>query len=298
MTRLSSETLAWAAEVLGGDVTVVRGLREGGSPWLIQTASTTAVLRVATDVHADNVKTEVAAMQHAAKTGLPAPKLLGHRYASQAGPALVLTTHVVGSSQIPMTSDTERLRMLGAIAARISAVEVPSVPELPLRTGPIGDMDWVALRQKHGASEILQKAEKAISRFKPASEEVVFVHGDLWHGNTLWDGSALTAILDWDASGIGSPGIDLGSFRLDAALCYGLAEAQHVLAGWEEEAGRCARDIAYWDIVAALATPPEMSWVLPAMVDQGRSDLNAEILTKRREDFIVQALAQLELRAL
>lgn len=294
MAGPDSETLAWAAEVVGGDVTVVRGLREGGSPWLIQTASTTAVLRVAPDVHADNVKTEVAAMQHAAKTGLSVPRLLGHRYASQAGPALVLTSHVVGSSKIPTNPDTERLRMLGAAACRIGAVEVPSVPELPLRTGPIGDMDWAALRQKHGASVILQKAEKTITQHTPISGKVVFVHGDLWHGNTLWDGSAMTALLDWDASGIGSPGIDLGSFRLDAALCYGLSAADHVLAGWEEEAGGHATDVAYWDIVAALATPPDMSWVVPAMADQGRPDLNAEILSKRREDFLVQALEQLK----
>ena len=228
MTGPNSEILAWAAEVLGGDVTVVRGLREGGSPWLLQTTTKPAVLRVSPDKHSENVKTEVAAMQHAAKTGLPVPKLLGHRYASQAGPALVLTAHVAGSSKIPVTLDIERLQMLGAAAARISAVEVPSMPELPLRAGPIGDMDWVALRRKHGASEVLQRAENAISQLKPTSEEVVFVHGDLWHGNSLWDGSTLAAILDWDASGIGSAGIDLGSFRLDAALCYGLPASKHV----------------------------------------------------------------------
>lgn len=75
------------------------------------------------------------------------------------------------------------------------------------------------------------------------------MQGDLWHGNTLWDGAQLTAILNWDASRIGSPGIDLGSLRCDAALCYGLLAAGDVLSKWEGKAGRPALDVAYWDAV-------------------------------------------------
>jgi aminoglycoside phosphotransferase (APT) family kinase protein len=52
----------------------------------------------------------------------------------------------------------------------------------------------------------------------PEDPRTALTHGDLWYGNTLWTGNAdLTAVLDWDAAGIGSPGVDLGSVRLDAA---------------------------------------------------------------------------------
>ncbi|KAH7014643.1 kinase-like domain-containing protein [Microdochium trichocladiopsis] len=221
MARPDTAALAWAATVLGGDVTVDRGLREGGSPWLIRAAGKPAVLRIAPQANSGNVRTEVAAMRHAAMAGLPVPEALGH-------------------------------------------------------------------------DDVLWRATEAVERVKPADTQVVFVHGDLWDSNTLWDGIKLTAILDWDASGIGSPGIDLGSFRFDAALCYGPSAAAEVLSGWEEEAGRPALDVAYWDAVAALATPPDMGWVQPAMADQGRPDLTAELLTERREEFLDQALRELE----
>lgn len=296
MARPDTAALAWAAKVLAGDVTVDRGLREGGSPWLIRAAAgKPAVLRIAPQAKQGNVRTEVDAMRHAEMAGLPVPEVLGHDDGAVAGLALALTSYVAGSSQIPVEPDSKRLRTLGAAAARISAVDVPSLATLPPRTGPIGDVDWAGLRREHGASAVLRRAAEAVERAKPADIRVVFVHGDLWHGNTLWDGSELTAILDWDASGIGSPGIDLGSLRCDAALCYGPSFAAEVLSGWEDEAGRPPTDVAYWDAVAALASPPDMGWVQPTMADQGRPDLTAELLTKRREEFLNHALGQLEL---
>ncbi|KAH7137694.1 aminoglycoside phosphotransferase [Dactylonectria macrodidyma] len=294
MARPDTAALAWVATVLGGDVTVDRGLREGGSPWLIRAAGKPAVLRIAPQANSGNVRTEVAAMRHAAMAGLPVPEALGHDDGAAAGFALALTSYLAGSSRIPIEPDGKRLRTLGAAAARISAADVPSLATLPPRTGPIGDVDWAGLRREHGASTVLWRATEAVERVKPADTRVVFVHGDLWHGNTLWDGIKLTAILDWDASGIGSPGIDLGSLRFDAALCYGPSAAAEVLSGWEEEAGRPALDVAYWDAMAALASPPDMGWVQPAMADQGRPDLTAELLTERREEFLDQALRELE----
>jgi aminoglycoside phosphotransferase (APT) family kinase protein len=296
MARPDTAALAWAAKVLAGDVTVDRGLREGGSPWLIRTAAgKRALLRIAPQANQRNVRTEVDAMRHAEMAGLPVPEVLGHDDGAVPGFALALTSYVAGSSQIPLEPDGKRLRTLGAAAARISAVDVPSLATLPPRTGPIGDVDWARLRRENGASAVLRRAAEAVERAKPVDTRVVFVHGDLWHGNTLWDGSELTAILDWDASGVGSPGIDLGSLRCDAALCYGPPSAAEVLSGWEDEAGRSPTDVPYWDAVAALASPPDMGWVQPTMADQGRPDLTAELLTKRREEFLNQALEQLEM---
>jgi hypothetical protein len=37
--------------------------------------------------------------------------------------------------------------------------------------------------------------------------------------------------------------------------------------------GRPAEDVAYWDAVAALSTPPDMGWFAKAIADQGRRDL-------------------------
>lgn len=280
--------------MLGAEATAGPGLREGGSPWLIHAAGKTAVLRVAPRENAGNIMTEVAAMRYAALVGLPVPEVLGHDDGTAAGFALLLTSHVAGSSRIPVEPDVKRLRMLGAAAARISAADVPASAALPPRSGPIADVDWDGLRREHGASAVLLRAEDTLRRTEPADNRVAFVHGDLWCGNTLWNDGRLTALLDWDAAGVGTPGIDLGSLHCDAALCYGMAAAADVLAGWEDEAGRSAPDVAYWDVVAALASAPDMGWVHPVMADQGRPDLTAELLTERRETFLKQALSKLE----
>jgi aminoglycoside phosphotransferase (APT) family kinase protein len=95
------------------------------------------------------------------------------------------------------------------------------------------------IRRERGTSATLIQAETVVASTTPEDTRTALTHGDMWYGNTLWnDDGDLTALLDWDAAGIGSPGIDLGSVRLDAALCYGQGAVTEVQSGWEHEAGR------------------------------------------------------------
>jgi aminoglycoside phosphotransferase (APT) family kinase protein len=289
--------LTWTSAILGGEITVERGLREGGSPWLLRARNASVVLRVAPLDSRERLATEVVALRHAAGVGLPVPEVLGHDDGAASGFALVLTALLPGSSRIPACPDARRLRAIGAIAARISAVAPGPSDVLPRRSGPIADFPWARLRQERGASAILMQAETAVASTKPEDTRTALTHGDLWYGNTLWDDNGdLTAVLDWDAAGIGSPGIDLGSLRLDAALCYGQNAVTEVLSGWEDQAGRAAPDVPYWDAVAALATPPDMAWVAPTIADQGRPDLTGDLLADRREAFLQAALSRLDSR--
>jgi hypothetical protein len=50
-------------------------------------------------------------------------------------------------------------------------------------------------------------------------------------------------VLDRDCAGVGPAGIDPGSLRCDAAWCHGVEAAEHILRGWEAEAGRPASDV-------------------------------------------------------
>jgi hypothetical protein len=81
--------------------------------------------------------------------------------------------------------------------------------------------------------------------------------------------------------------------RLDAAFGYGPAAADEVLDGWEQARGRRARDVAHWDIVAAVATPPDLGEWVAAWHDQGRTDLDVPTLTSRRDEFLRAALHDL-----
>ena len=97
----------------------------------------------------------------------------------------------------------------------------------------------------------------------------------------LWEGDRCVALIDWNTAGVGDPGVDLGSLRMQVALQYGQDAPAHVLEGWQRQAGRAATSVPYWDAVAALNTPTVMqAW--PGFADDG-SPLDAEAVTERRE---------------
>jgi aminoglycoside phosphotransferase (APT) family kinase protein len=296
MTGPALEVVTWASAVLDTEIEVLRGLRHGSSPWLLRAGDREVVLRVARAERAAETATEVAAMTCAAEVAgvsLPVAELLGYDLAVRTGYGLVLTACVPGTSVIPPEPDPVRLRALGAVAARISSVTLTPSPALPVRSRPIEAEDFAGMRRGEGASDLLRAAEVAVAKARPADGRLGLVHGDLWHGNTLWDNGRLTAVLDWDCAGVGPASIDLGSLRCDAAWCHGVEAAGHILRGWEAEAGRPASDVPYWDAVAALASPPDMGWFPVSMAAQGRPDLTREVMLARRDAFLADALGQL-----
>jgi aminoglycoside phosphotransferase (APT) family kinase protein len=367
----AAAALRWSAVILGGEPVVLRGLRDGGSPWLLQAGDRQVVLRTGTPGHERQIATEAAGLARAAGLTVPVPELLGHDDGRAAGGVPVLLSAALpGSSIIPPLPVPARLRALGAAAAALHAVPCAPSAALPWRDHPIGDEDFAALRAGHDVGPLQREAQAALDAAtraraagsatasgpsarsattpRPAARSVaardraapdraapghaapdhaardraardhaatdraardraapghaagsagtVLVHGDLWQGNTLWVGDTLTGLVDWDAAGAGAPGIDLGSLRMDAALCYGaeVGAADEVTAGWEAAAGRPAEDVPYWDLVAALATPPGLGWFPESIAAQGgRPDLTRELVVRRHADFLGQALDQL-----
>jgi aminoglycoside phosphotransferase len=132
--------------------------------------------------------------------------------------------------------------MTGVKALQLAAeVGIPAPLVLAYDDGSAAQAPLILMERVPGSSLIPVEPEAArlaaLAATGPASQRRVFVHGDLWSGNTLWAGGQLTALLDWDSAGAGDPGVDLGSLRLDAALCYGPELAVYVRAGREAEAG-------------------------------------------------------------
>ena len=292
--RVGPQALSWASATAGGaEVTVVRGLREGGSPWLVRAGDRQLVLRTAPRAEAGRLAFEAAGLRVAPRAGVPAPELLGYDDGTAAGVAAVLSTVLPGSSLIPADPRPARLRALGAAAARLHAVACPPSADLPRREHPIGDEDFAAMRAGHDLGPLQREADRVVAAGPPDGGPTVLVHGDLWQGNTMWVGDSLAGLIDWDAAGVGAPGVDLGSLRLDAAFCYGPGAADEVLVGWTAAAGRPAADVAYWDLVAAVCTPPGLGWFPQAIAAQGRPDLTRELLVARHEDFIRAALDSL-----
>jgi aminoglycoside phosphotransferase (APT) family kinase protein len=260
------------------------GLRQGSkSPWLLTYEDgRQAVLR-----DQGPFDTEIAALTAAAEHGVPAPRVL-----SSTETELLLSV-VPGSSLIPTVLEPGRLEAIGAAAAAIHVVELAPSKDLPARHRPIELVDFDDWRARRTASPLLLRAMEALASRPEPPHPTVLVHGDLWQGNTMWLDGELVAVIDWDCAGVGHPGVDLGSLRCDAALFYGPEYADRVLDGWRERAGRVAPDVAYWDVVASLSTPPDVGEWIPNAVDQGRPDLDGPTLNARRDEFLQAALNRL-----
>ena len=292
---LDETIAAWALASVGGDRLVsVTSLREDGPPWLIRYEASggtgSAVVRVAAPETARAQMFEVRGIALARAGGIAVPDVIAARADDKA--ALLLIEYVDGSSHQPVEPDLARLEALGRIAARISLVD-PGRADLPAVTHPTPDVDFDELRARAQPQPLLAAAQQRLAAIVP-NDPIGFVHGNLWSGNTLWRGTELAAVIDWDCVGLGAAGVDLGSLRCDAALCYGLEASIHVLDGWQREAERPAESLAYWDAVAALSTPPDIDWFAEAIADMiGRPDLTRQLLRQRRDAFLADALEQL-----
>ncbi len=152
---------------------MLRGLRHGGSPWLLRAGGREVVLRVARAGQAAETATEVAAMTCAARVAgavLPVAELLGYDLAERTGYGLVLTACVPGTSVIPPEPDPVRLRALGAAAARISSIELTAAPAHPVRSRPIEAEDFAGMRRDQGAPDLLRAAEAKVAATRPGDD--------------------------------------------------------------------------------------------------------------------------------
>jgi aminoglycoside phosphotransferase (APT) family kinase protein len=270
-------------------------LREGGSPWLLRFSDGAAlVMRTGGEGHRQAFATELAALSLAGPAGLPVPGVVAARLDAPDGDLAVLTTVLPGSSRTTAAPTATRFRALGAAAAAVHRVPAPPPSAaLPVRTRSISAVDFGALRRAAPPQPLLVRAEELLARLPVPPAPRVLVHGDLWQGNTLWTGDALTGVIDWDGAGVGPAGIDLGSLRCDAATSAGGTAPDDVLAGYEAATGQPFPDVAYWDLVAALTTPPDMGWFVDAVRDQGRTDLDQPTMLARRDSFLAAALDRL-----
>src|SRR5207247_136941 len=145
-------------------------------------------------------------------------------------------------TRIPPMVSAARLREAGAAIARVNAVVLAPQADLPHRPRPCAADDRAADRRRGRTptTPLLQQADERVRSHGVPAGASVFLHGDVWGGNMLWDGDRCVALIDWKGAGVGDPGVDLGSLRMQMALQYGQDAPAHVLEGWQRQAGRAA----------------------------------------------------------
>ena len=307
----SEQVLRWVAGVVGGMRVVsienasrstnrpsgtVRLRFEGSS-----TAATDLILKVSVPrwITDGMVITNARALRLAETHGLAGPRLIAADLDGRASRTVAtLETFLSGSSDSPPMVSAARLREAGAAIARVNAIVLAPQADLPYRPRPcaVDDCAGERRRRRMPTTPLLQQADERVRSHGVPAAPSVFLHGDVWGGNMLWEGDRCVALIDWKTAGVGDPGVDLGSLRMQMALQYGQDAPAHVLEGWQRQAGRAAIAVPYWDAVAALNTPTVIhgEW-LPGFAGDG-SPLDAAAVTERRDAFLRTALDQLPAR--
>jgi Ser/Thr protein kinase RdoA (MazF antagonist) len=305
----SDRILLWAAAAVGGTCVVStenlsRGDHRPSGTFRLRierpaARATEVILKVPVPrwIAAAWVITNARALQLAETHGLAAPRLIAADLdGSASGTVTTLETFLSGSADLPPTASVARLREAGAALAGVHAFRLVPQAHLPYRPRPCAVDDRAAERWRGlmPTTPLLQQADERVRSHGTPTAASVFVHGDVWGGNMLWEGDRCVALIDWKTAGVGNPGVDLGCLRMQMALQYGQDAPSHVLEGWERQAGLEAIDVPYWDAVAALNTPTLMHGWLPDFADG--SPLDATTVTERRDAFLRGALGQLPTR--
>ncbi len=294
------EVLAWAVGVLRSPVVGWRALpqTDEAGPWRVDLGDeplpTRAVIRLGTPGD-PGLATEVAALGVCAMTGVPAPRVLAVDVSGdEATRPVLVQSWVTGESRVPGPGEPTRGRELGRVAARIHAVAMGPTEHLPHRASSLATVPFAELPVPEPFVGLLAEATAAVAATPLPEGPTGLVHGDLWQGNTVWDDDEHVGTLDWDHAGVGHPLVDLGSLRWDLAVLAGEGH-DDVVRGWEEASGRrlAPEDVARADLVAVLASPPDLALWLPNFHAQGRTDLTLDVVTARRDAFARRALEQL-----
>ena len=229
----------WVASAVGSGARIVAvtdptQAGEGFGPWRFEVAFGEATLRLI--LHVGLTRDETAsrrfdvhrmALEQASASGIPAPRLVATDEGEATGYVAILQTVLSGSSHIPERCDSERLRALGRALASIHDVVPDIASGLPRRSRSLEPVDFSVLPVPERSADLFARAREMIDSQSQVSGAGVFVHGDFWQGNTLWEAGEYCGAIDWDCAGIGSPGIDLGSLRCDVAIMYGPSAADY-----------------------------------------------------------------------
>jgi aminoglycoside phosphotransferase (APT) family kinase protein len=198
----------------------------------------------------DSIGLEAAAIQAAARTGVPVPELVDHATEdSVIGTPYLLTRHLDGET-IPRRLLREpefagiRAKLaaeLGRVAARVHRIPPESVPGLS-RPDPLERL----VEEYDSLDEPLPPVEIGLHwlrEHRPPAQPDTVVHGDFRNGNLIVHPDGLRAVLDWELVHLGDPMEDLGwlcvkAWRFASALPVGgFGELDDLLDGYAEVAG-------------------------------------------------------------
>ncbi len=114
-----------------------------------------------------------------------------------------------------------------------------------------------------------------------AGNRPALLHDDLWPGNILWDGGAISGVLDWSEAAVGDPLADLANSRLEILWAYGEEAVEAFTAAYLGLTGVDASDLPWWDLIAALKPCGQLSTWIADPAQEARMAAQQRVFARR-----------------
>ncbi len=199
---------------------------------------------------------------------VPGHCLVADLDSSSAGTALAATLALIHDAPVGMA----HLRSFDSFAAHLDI--------LGINPGPSDVVDAERLRSALEAS------------IPDGPIRTSLVHGDFHGGNVLWDGTNVTAVLDWPLAARASRWWDEAYAHMDTWLAHGEASAARFRSEYRELVGEAPDPDPQrlWDLTALVRALPSPGQWLDSYRHAGATSLTREMLEHRYADMVERVL--------
>jgi aminoglycoside phosphotransferase (APT) family kinase protein len=297
LARPPDVAIDWAAGIVGSPIADVQPLTGGMSTGIHLLTTRTGervVMRrfvnehwLAIDPHL--APREAAVLQALEATPVPAPSFVGvDPYGELAGAPTVLMGFVPGR-RIALEDHRRYASEMAHAMATIHDLAPLRIEGLPDESEQIPRIALEEAPNRHGSRPSPELWSMVRDRLPGVTfGPNTFLHGDFHPGNVLFDGDALSAVIDWPLACSGQPASDVCMCRMDAGMMLGLDVADMILAAYEAETGAALADIGWWDLYASSRADLALeSWTESYA---GLVEIDLATVTERFEAFVHRAL--------
>ena len=236
----------------------------------------------------EHVRREALACQVLAGSGLPVPRLIaadldGNRVG---GPANLVTW-------LPGAVRLDPLSPAAVEALAALAVAVHRQPVAEDRRPPVFSYLGAAVLEVPGWTNRPALWQRAIDLRAAGAPPTPFglIHRDFHLGNILWEGEAVSGLVDWAETSWGPADLDVAHLCCDFAMLHTTAGADMFREAYRRRGDRLdPHEFRYWQVSDILGFLPDPAHILPAVAST-RPDLTAGRIRQGLEDLLALTLA-------
>lgn len=228
---------------------------------------------------------EAAALTHAARAGIPTPKLIGHAGADECGDPALLMVHLPGSVDL---RPRRRRNWLAALANALAAIHATDVGDFRWQYSSWNPNTQAAMPDWF-ANPTLWSAVLGLAARRPAQSRHTFLHRDYHPTNVLWSNKRISGVVDWVNACGGPAGVDVAHCRLNLSLMYGVRYADDFLRAYATAVGGYDHD-PHWDVDDAMDWSVHGAAYYPPWRDFGLRSISRAMLRDRMREFLQNAV--------